>query len=254
MIEETLKELGFNPKEIEVYLTILKHGRIAPAHISRITAIKRPTVYSIIKELLDKGVIVEDLASNQSAFLALPPEDLHNLISREEGKIREKKKLVAKAIGELQELTKNTKYSIPKIQFVYEEDLDKFLYKQTPLWNESALKEDGTWWGFQDPRFVEHYQKWIDWFWTKAAPKELNLKLLTNKSPIEDQMVKKEYDQRMVKFWAKAGNFTATTWVTGDYLNMVMTAQNPHYLVQIHDPILAYNMREMFKSIWNDIN
>jgi predicted DNA-binding transcriptional regulator len=252
MIEETLKALDFNPKEIAVYLAILKHSKITPASIAKITGIKRPTVYSVINELLDKEVIVEDLASDQSFFLALPPQNLTNIISKEEREIQKKKGLISQAVEQLQEFTKNTKYSIPKIQFVYEEDIEKFLYKQTPLWNESVLMRDNTWWGFQDPSFADHYQKWIGWFWNTSAPKEIQLKLLTNQAPIEKEMEKKEYDRRSVKFWTKGGNFTASTLVVGDYLLLIMTAQSPHYLVQINDSILAHNMREVFKNIWND--
>jgi hypothetical protein len=253
MIKELLKKLGFGEKEIEVYLTILKHGKISPAHIARLTGIKRPTVYSITKELLEKEVIVEDLASKQSFFIALPPEDLKNLIHVEERKLQAKKHLISKAVQELQGYTRDVKYSIPKIQFVYEEDLEKFLYKQAALWNESVMKDDKTWWGFQDPDFVKQYQAWIDWYWTKAVPPGLTLQLLSNQSPVEVEMANKGYIQRIIKFWKNTNNVTATTWVCGDYLIMIMTSKNPHYLVQIHDRVLAHNMREMFKTIWHSI-
>lgn len=253
MIHDLLTQLGFNKKEIEVYLTILKHGKITPAHIAKITGIKRPTVYSTVKELLLKRVIVEDLGTSQSFLLALPPEDLQNIIRSEEQKIRDKKQIIQKTITELQEFAKKTPYSVPKIQFVYEGDLDTFLYKQAPLWCESIMQKDAVWWGFQDPSFVEHYQKWIDWFWKESAPRELSVKLLSNQSQIESDMVKREYERRLIRFWAHAGKFTATTWVCGEYLILVMTAQRPHYLVQIHDRILADNMRELFKSIWMSI-
>lgn len=253
MLENLLKELGFNEKEIQVYLAILKHGKVTPAHIARITGIKRPTVYSTVKELLEKGVIVEDLGEGQSFLLALPPEDLQNVIRRDEQKIEEKKRLVGKAIEELQEFAKKTPYTIPKIQFVYEEDLEKFLYKQAPLWNESVLLSDGIWWGFQDVSFVGNYQKWVDWFWSKHAPREVSLKLLSNQSEIEVEMAKRKYERRVIRYWDKAGKFTATTWVCGDYLILVSTAEHPHYLVQINDKVLAHNMREVFKGIWKSL-
>lgn len=250
MIEKLLKQLGFNPKEIIVYLAILKHGKITPAELAKQTGIKRPTVYSVVKELLEKGVIVDDLGAKQSFLLARPPENLENSIRNDEQRVREKRKIIGQAIAELELITKQTPYSIPKIQFVFENDLENFLYKQAVLWNESIILRDQIWWGFQDPSFVEKYSEWIDWYWKKSAPNDISLKLLTNKAPIEDDMKKLNFERRVVKFWQNAGQFTATTWVCGDYLIMVMTAQNPHYLVQIYDPILAHNMRELFKSIW----
>jgi predicted transcriptional regulator len=248
MIEKLLKQLGFADKEIRVYLTILEQGKTTPATVAKLTNIKRPTVYSISKELLDKGVIIEDLGGKQSHLIALPPEDLHNILKRDERNLQNKKVLVDQVITELQNFTKDTKYSIPKITFIYEEDLEDFLFKQTPEWNRSVMTHDKTWWGFQDPGVMKSYERWIDWFWTKEAPKDIILKCLSSQSPNEKQMARKGYENRQIKLWK--GNFTGTTWVAGDYLLLMITDKHPHYLVQIHDPTMAHNMREMFKSIW----
>lgn len=253
MIEKLLKELGFGEKEIDVYLTVLEQGKITPANVSNITNIKRPTVYSIAKELIDKGVLVEDVGSTKGYLVALPPEDLKNIIKREERELQNKKGLIEQTIKELQNFTKDTKYSIPKIKFIYKEDLEDFLYKQAPEWNRSIMETDGVWWGYQDPSFVKDYQKWIDWFWKDCASEKLVLKLLTNESKVEKEMAKRGYDRRLVKFWNNGKNFTATTWVNGDYLILVVTNQKPYYLVQIHDATLAHNMREMFRGIWESI-
>jgi sugar-specific transcriptional regulator TrmB len=250
MLEKILKDLGFGEKEIGVYLMVLKHGKITPANLAKLTGINRSTVYSIAKDLVEKGVILEDLAGTHSHLVALPPEDLRNLARKEERELQSRKALIDQAVAELQSFTRDTKYSIPKITFIYEEDLEDFLYQQTPEWNKSVMNSDGVWWGFQDPSFVQAYQKWIDWFWKEAAPKELQLKVLTNQTDFEKKMADRGYDRRIVKFWDKAGDFSATTWVAGDYLLMVVTSKHPHYMVQIHDAALAHNMREMFKGIW----
>jgi len=250
MLKESLKQLGFTDKEIEVYLAVLEQGKTTPANIALITGINRTTVYSIAKDLLEKGVIAEDIAGPRSYLVALPPDDLKNLAKKEERDLQAKKILINQVTSELQNFTKNTKYSIPKISFIYEEDIENFLYKQTPEWNNSTMNKDKTWWGFQDPTFVLHYQKWIDWFWREGSPKDIELKLLSNNTADEQSVAKKGYERRQIKFWKNSNNFTATTWVAGDYLIMTVTNQHPHYLVQIHDATLAHNMLEMFKGVW----
>jgi hypothetical protein len=45
-------------------------------------------------------------------------------------------------------------------------------------------------------------------------------------------------------------NFSATTWVTGEYVIMLYTQQHPHYLIEIHDARFSQNMRELFKQLW----
>ncbi len=253
MIEKILHELGLKEKETKVYLTILEQSKITPARVAGLTGINRSTVYSIVKDLLEKGIIIEDLGNKQTYLIALPPEDLKNLTRKEEQRLQIKKQLVDQAIGELKKLVKDARYPIPKISFIYEEDLEDYLYKQASVWSDNIMKNDSIWWGFQDPSFVKRYADWIDWFWKKCAHKKLSLRLLTSESKAEIEMRTKGYDRRLIKFWDKGESFTATTWVTGDYLILIVTDQKPYYLVQIHDSRMAQNMRELFKAIWEDI-
>jgi sugar-specific transcriptional regulator TrmB len=252
MINEVLKKLGFGDKEIEVYLAILKHGKITPAELAKTTGINRTTIYSVSKELVKKGVITEDLGGSVVYFVASPPKDLGQIIKKEEKQLEEKKGLIDNAIKELADLAGQTKYSIPKIIFVAEEDLENYLYKQTPIWNKSIMAQDNTWWGFQDSNFVRYYEKWIDWYWESGSSKEINLKLLSNESA--EDLKEKKYARRKIKFWNQSKDFNATVWIIGNYLVMIITSQNPHYLVEIHDETLANNLRLFFKGVWTDLN
>ncbi len=251
MINDILKKLGFGDKEIEVYLAILKNGKIAPADLAKTTGINRTTIYSVTKELIQKGVIAQDLGGSVTYFVATPPGDLNQIAKREEKQLEEKKGLIDSAIKELATLAGQTKYSIPKIVFVAEEDLDNYLYKQTPIWIESILANDKTWWGFQDSNLVRYYEKWIDWTWESGLSKEVNLKLLSNESA--EELKDKQFPRRKIKFWKEAKEFDSTLWIAGDYLIMVVTNQSPHYLVEIHDATLAHSLRLVFKGIWNGL-
>lgn len=248
MIQDILKKLDFSDKEADIYLAILQHGKISPADLAKTTGINRTTVYSVTKELVKKGIINEDLGGETLSFVALPPQDLNLYLKKEEKKLAEKKSLLTSAMAELNQFAKNTKYSVPKIVFISEDDIENYLYKQTPVWNESLLKYDGHWWGFQDQSFVRSYEKWIDWYWQEGSPKNIQLKLLSNQSA--ERAKKKKYTNRQIKFWKESKNFTATTWINGDYVVMIVTSQHPHYLVEIHDAVLAHNLREVFKGIW----
>lgn len=250
MINDTLQKLGLSEKEIAIYLAVLQQGKVTPANVAKLTKINRTTVYSVAKELVARGFINEDLAGAYSYLVAVPPSDLNFVIQKEEKALETKKQLIVKAIEELQNVAKNTKYAIPKITFVSEEDLENYLYKRSDEWHRSIMERDGILWGFQDHTFTENYEKWIDWEWKIGGPPGLRLRLLSNKSDVEERMKKKGYEQRQVKYWNKSSQFTATVWVHGDYLIMVVTKKRPHYLVEIHDVTLSHNMRELFKGLW----
>jgi hypothetical protein len=110
------------------------------------------------------------------------------------------------------------------------------------------LKTEPTWWGFQDHTFIDFFLNSAEWYW-KQAPKAVDLKLLTNRSPTEQQLSGK-FERRHVKFWGEATNFISTTWVCGDYIIMINTRNHPFYLVEIHDALMAHDQREVFKNLW----
>jgi sugar-specific transcriptional regulator TrmB len=249
MINELLSQLGFGEKETAVYLALLQHGKITPASLAHIVKINRTTVYSIAKELVQKGVIAEDLGNKTLYLVAKPPQDLEILAQKEEKQLDEKRNIIKNAVEELQAITKATQYSIPKIVFKAEDEIENHLYSQTPAWDASVLKYDGLWWGFQDQTFVEHYEKWIDWYWEGGGSNQTSLRLISNE--IAEKIKKKKFEKREIKFWEQSHNFTATTWILGDYVVMIVTSQRPRYLVEIYDAALAHNMREVFKGIWN---
>ena len=250
MLENLLNQLGLGEKEQIVYKLILEYGKIAPALLSRLAKINRTTVYSVANELKAKGLIIEDLGGKTLYYLPARANELQKIIDKEKEKIKTKES----SIQELQEFLKTSPqsktYSVPKIRFIDEEDLEKYLYEATSRWTENQLTNgEKTWWGFQDHTFAEQFEKWIVWFWNNA-PESIDLKLFTNKSVVEENMKEKNIKAREIKFWKGDNDFTGTQWVVGSYIILVVTAQRPYYLVEINDSVMAHNMRELFKNIW----
>lgn len=250
MIYAALEELGFSKKEADIYVTVLQHGKISVTEVANITKINRTTVYSLVKNLLKRKLIREDTTSKKTYLLARPPEDLHGLLEKEKETIHKKEHTINKAISELQSLAKNVRYSVPKIVFIDEDEIDGFLHKESKKWVESIRQTDGIWWGFQDHTFVEKYESWINWYWNHPSFKQVLLRLLTNESKIEQKMKKQEYANRQMKIWKQDDAFSATVWVNGEYLVMIVTKTRPHYLVEIHDSMLSANMRTLFRELW----
>ena len=255
MITDLLLKYGLSDKEIAIYIALVQRGKATATELSRITKINRTTIYSVCKELTDKGFINEDTSKATSEFIPLPPQDLKTLIAREEQHLQHRRNLIDQLIPELFSISKSTIYSPPKILFKSEDEFEEYLYQQTPVWTESIMKTDGIWWGFQDTSFVEHYDKYIDWHWDQPITAKMGLKIITTTLKAEVQHNAKERwpERRKIKTWPKAIDFTATTWVLGDYVVMAFTDRKPHYLIEIYDKAIAQNNRTLFKGIWDMI-
>lgn len=253
MLEKILKDLELGKKEEKIYRLILERGKIAPAMISRLTKINRTTVYSVAKELIDRGLVYEDIGGKIIYYLPSRSEDLEKVIKKEKDKLNEKIDTIKRLQKELVSIPQSKNYSVPKIRFIEEVDIEDYLNESIIKWHESMLAVDATWWGFQDHSFVERFEKWIDRFW-KTAPKEINLKLLTNGSKIEEKMKNKKYaEQRQVRFFPKS-EFSATQWVVGDYIIFINMKEHPYSAIEIRDAVIAENTRELFKKLWGVVD
>lgn len=254
MIQEILKKIGFNDKEIEIYLEALRLGRSTPTRIAKNTGINRTTVYSVAKNLVQKGVLTEDVGQKYIYLVALPPEQLSLMLEKKKRALREEESLINKAISELEALPSGIQFSLPKIRFIEESALEDYLYQRTDEWNSNGAKVDKTWWGFQDHTFVDHYKKWIEDYWTKhASSQNIHVKVFSNESETEKKMAEKQIARREINFWGTGKNFTSSLWITGDYIIMIYTRNRPFYLIEIYNPVMAHNLREVFKNLWEEI-
>lgn len=248
-----LQSLGFTKKEATVYLAIQKQGRVLPVDLAEITGINRTTVYSVVKALLAKRVVIEDLGSPKRELLATAPEELAHLLERQLKEIKQKQTIVDEAVTLVRSLAGEAAYPVPKIQFVKEDQIEAFLYDRTSVWNDSILKTKSLYLGFQEEAFVEQFADWINWYW-ENTPKEIHLRLLSNDSKAERHVAAQGHKRREIIFWKENLQFSATTWVMGDYVVMFVLSSSPNYLVEIHDARFAENQRALFEGILEHVD
>ena len=249
MIEKEFLHLGFNENEKEVYLAILHAGKISPHKIASLTKINRTTVYSIGKKLMQLGLISEDKGQKVSYFQAEKPEKLFSMIEKEEDEVKVRKESAHRLVRELSAIKSKKQYSVPRIKFIEEGDLSKYLYGEYDRWKESVEKYENTWWGFHDDSFTNEYTDFIHWSW-KQSGKDLKVRFFSNSAPVEKKINTKHLERR-VKQLPQGSEFDSSLWVVGDYVLMVQTRVRPHYLVEIYDEVLARNQRALFKGLWD---
>lgn len=248
----TLKKLGLNDKEVEVYLHLLKLGKSTPSMLAKLTKISRPSIYNIAKSLESKGIITEDLSQKILYFVALPPSNLNQVVERQIRELQSKKDVVKRAVEELSLITAGKEYPVPRIRFVEEHNLENFLYENIHIWQEDVLNTDAVWWGIQDYTFLDEYKEFMDWYWKLPTSSEIKMYQVSNDSETEREMLRKIREpNRDVRFSTEM-KFTSSVWVGGDYIIMIVTRQHPFYLVEIHDKTFASNLREVFKKLWQE--
>lgn len=255
-IKNTLKKLEFSDKEILVYLALLRNGKTKPSTLATITKLNRATLYNIAKNLISKGVVAEDISSKVLHYTPLPIESLNKLTDHAKREIKEKESLIKTAINDLGLITTDKSYPVPKIRFIEENNLEKFLFDNTTKWQQAVIDSDGIWWGYQDNSFAENFEKWIHATWQTDLSKHKNYKpqFFSNQTKVERRLSSKySKDKREIKYITDT-DFTANTWICGNYMVMIVTHQRPFYLIEINDQMISHNNREIFKKLWDVIN
>lgn len=247
MIEDKLEKIGFNPKEIEIYLIVYKYKHILPATIAYLSKINRTTVYSLLKVLIEKNLISEETRDGKKEIICLPTENLNNLIYREKIELDKKEKIVNEIISDLQK-SDNSIIQIPEVKTISHDNIETYLYSNFEKWNKSSIQFDSTWWWFQDNLFPYEYIDWIDYVW-KESPNNIFLKLFSDNSEVEKNIWKK-FERREIIFSENMNDFDGTIWVIWDYIINIYLRNKPHYMNEVYNPILAKNLRKVFKTVW----
>jgi len=84
MIISTLKQIGLEEKQAKIYLACLELGETSIGDIAKKAGIKRTSIYDIIGEMIDSGLIKATTRAKKKRFLASEPEELKAILKKRE--------------------------------------------------------------------------------------------------------------------------------------------------------------------------
>ncbi len=84
-MEEVLKKLGLESKEIKVYLALLRSGKSSVRKIKNEVKIERTHIYKILERLQDKNYVTSVIENKTKQYIPIGPEKiLHDLKNTED--------------------------------------------------------------------------------------------------------------------------------------------------------------------------
>ncbi|MEK7673557.1 MAG: helix-turn-helix domain-containing protein [Patescibacteria group bacterium] len=129
-IEKFLKNQGFNKSDSDVYLDVAKHGQSFASSVAHRTGIDRTTVYSALKRLLKKGVIVQTKVNDVMAYMSVSPEVFLDKVERNIEDLQSEKKAAQLFVDDMLKLGKSS-FLQPKIKIYEGVNAVMNLYQQT---------------------------------------------------------------------------------------------------------------------------
>jgi sugar-specific transcriptional regulator TrmB len=76
VIKEVLRELGFEERETQIYLILIKEGDLPALQIARKSRVDRTTIYDVLERLASKGIISSYIKNKSRQFHAIIPDKL----------------------------------------------------------------------------------------------------------------------------------------------------------------------------------
>jgi sugar-specific transcriptional regulator TrmB len=116
MVEDTLRELGLNDKEIKIYLSLLPLGSAPASILGKRTKITRSTAQYSCQQLVKKGLISVIEKNNSFIYTPESPDKIIYLLEQQKKEIENKEAQVNRIIGNLKNMM-STSAVLPKVQF-----------------------------------------------------------------------------------------------------------------------------------------
>ena len=88
---ESLKHIGLNEKEIQIYLSLIELGSSTVLVIAKRSGIKRPTAYLVLESLVEKGFVSRIIKGKKTLF---SPQNPKKLITEGEIRLKELQEVV----------------------------------------------------------------------------------------------------------------------------------------------------------------
>ncbi len=106
LISGFLSSYGLNEKDIAVYLNIYKYGSSIASAVSLRTSIDRTTVYSVIKRLVKRGLIVQTKNKNVLCYAPVAPQVFMDKLEKEIDEMAARKKSASMFVEEMNKISR----------------------------------------------------------------------------------------------------------------------------------------------------
>lgn len=244
-IIETLKQLGFEEKETEVYLAAIEKVPCSILDLAKKTKIKRTSIYNFLDHMINNGLIEKVIVGKRTLYAASRPEDLTKVLEK-------KIEMLSEIIPDLSLLYGKSDSVKPRIRFHEGAEGLKNIY------NDTITKEmEGGEYLFYSS-FEEEYKAFAPYFWKVYINKRVERKVKVRGIMSEDiysvahtQEDKKELRESIVVS-AKELEIPSTMLIYGNKVALLSLGNEKVGMI-IESERIAKTQRSIFNLLWKNL-
>lgn len=250
-MEKQLKELGFEDKEISVYLACLEEKLNTPTSLGKKTGLKRATIYFYLEKLKQKGLIAYEVKKSKKYIIALPPrQSLKRYVQTKKEKINQEEEIVKELVSKLGIIAERNDTDSKVYHYEGEEGLhfviDKIL----------DAKKDIFWIGSIETLLSMIGEKYLyNLLTTKRLKQGTTTYAITDKKILQynkfSQMIG---EQRHFRFLNKDFMIPAVLALFGNNICLISKDNKKIKIVLIEDELMFKITHFLFESMWTSLS
>lgn len=251
-IAQQLNRIGLSAKGVDTYLSLLEMGRGTAYQLAKKMSVPRATVYFVLDELIQKGLISSAKKQSTTIFTPNPPAALLRLTEGERDEAARRVGIARGLVDLLGPIFERRAVEMPRLQFVEgREAVHALLQENEEAWHQSMLETDCTWWGFDDTSLFANYSQWFKQMWVRREElrrDRIYVNVFSNVAVASS--LRERWPKTKLRPFPEGYDFTSTLWLCGNFV-IVIASRRTHYALQLRDPLLAESIRFMFRMLWN---
>lgn len=242
-IKNIFSQLNLKPEHQKIYLANLEWGTTSITNIARKSGIPRTSIYILLKELLDTGLVTQHLKSGKKVYSPAEPEFIGTLLEQKQVEINNSISNLNNMMNELKAV-QNTKRGKPKVEFLEGPEGIKQAYERTfetkEIWIQ-CLTEN-----YKDIVEEEYFNDYFDRFFKKSDIRSKEILRFE-----DDEYVSEYGSDKNLQLRIPVEESTETDfWVYDNKVTFVsFNKENPYALV-IEDSNIANSMQNMYNLAW----
>lgn len=243
------KSFLLNEKEVLVYQACIGKKPLNPTQLSRLTGIKRTTIYLVLEELKKKGLIIENIKGKKRNINVSTPETLRHLVIEEQERIKEKSKMISNIIPLLENLQKikgvETEVEILEGKSGAVIILEKILQQ----------KKDIYWLGSLDTilQIIDEERLYRVFTWRRMDTKTTSYAISDRKILSNKKFGEKIEGFRQFRFLPESFKTPALVVLFGNSIGLVRVREMDLKIILVKDENIFEIMKFMFDTLWETL-
>jgi sugar-specific transcriptional regulator TrmB len=241
-LTKNLEKLGWHEKKAQIYLGLLELGEGNVIELAKKTGLKRTTVYNILPEMIQEGLIRTGVKQKHRFFFIENPKNLKQ-------DYLDKINLIDQLLPQLQAIH-NIIPNKPKISFYEGVGGMKDLYQDTL---DSLHGGDII---FSYTGFRDYYQfmprEYMDWYVEERARRKIRIKMIVPQSETTKEiLIQAQSTLREIKVVPEdSWKFSADTEIYGNKVALISHTENFMGVI-IESKEINQMQRMAFEIMWN---